>query len=254
MRWVVCEQSLLEGRARVWVKGEESSLPLFGGLLCTTPPSCLCRFITSSCLLDYDTVAAADKFGNVCVLRLPSDVSAKVEDDPTGGKVGARPSQAPASATPANRPAPPHTQAFQGSSSSATSMAPFKVEAECNFHIGDIVTSLQRATLQPGGTEVLLYATIGGALGALFPLGYKEDVDFFQHLEMHLRQEAPPLLGRDHMGFRSYYFPVRHVVDGDLCELYPSLRREFQESIAEGLDRTPGEVMKKLEDLRVKVL
>jgi splicing factor 3B subunit 3 len=36
------------------------------------------RYITSMATLDYDTVAAGDKFGNFCVLRLPADVSAQV--------------------------------------------------------------------------------------------------------------------------------------------------------------------------------
>jgi splicing factor 3B subunit 3 len=36
------------------------------------------RYITAMTLLDYDTVAAADKFGNFFVLRLPADVSAQV--------------------------------------------------------------------------------------------------------------------------------------------------------------------------------
>jgi hypothetical protein len=36
------------------------------------------RYITSMALLDYDTVAAGDKFGNFFVLRLPGDVSAQV--------------------------------------------------------------------------------------------------------------------------------------------------------------------------------
>lgn len=43
-----------------------------------------------------------------------------------------------------------------------------------------------------------------------------QDHDFFQHVEMHLRSEHPPLCGRDHLSFRSYYFPVKvspeHVV------------------------------------------
>ena len=38
-----------------------------------------------------------------------------------------------------------------------------------NFHVGDIVTSLERAILQPGGREVLLYATIMGGIGKLWP-------------------------------------------------------------------------------------
>ena len=52
----------------------------------------------------------------------------------------------------------------------------------------------------------------------------REDWDFFSHLEMHMRQEQPPLAGRDHLAFRSFYFPVKDVIDGDLCEQYPTVR------------------------------
>jgi hypothetical protein len=48
-----------------------------------------------------------------------------------------------------------------------------------------------------------------GSIGALVPFTSREDVDFFSHLEMHLRQENPPLCGRDHLAYRSYYFPVK---------------------------------------------
>lgn len=40
-------------------------------------------------------------------------------------------------------------------------------------------------------------------------LHFLQDHDFFQHLEMHMRSEFPPLCGRDHLSFRSYYFPVK---------------------------------------------
>ena len=56
--------------------------------------------------------------------------------------------------------------------------------------------------------------------GALVPFTSREDVDFFQHLEMHLRQEHPPLCGRDHLAFRGSYLPVKDVIDGDLCEQF----------------------------------
>ena len=56
--------------------------------------------------------------------------------------------------------------------------------------------------------------------GAFLPFTSREDMDFFSHLEMHLRQEHPPLSGRDHMSYRSSYFPVKDVIDGDLCEQY----------------------------------
>ena len=71
---------------------------------------------------------------------------------------------------------------------------------------------------------------------------------------MHLRQDNPPLCGRDHLSFRSSYNPVRNVIDGGLCEQFSQLPREVQARIAEELDRTPGEVVKKLEDMRNKIM
>lgn len=44
------------------------------------------RWITCTSVLDYDTVAVADKFGNIAILRLPPNVSDDVEEDPTGHK------------------------------------------------------------------------------------------------------------------------------------------------------------------------
>ncbi|KAK9851365.1 hypothetical protein WJX84_007420, partial [Apatococcus fuscideae] len=186
------------------------------------------RYVTSALQLDYDTMCGADKFGNIFMTRLPSDISAQVEDDPTGGK-------------------------FAGASNLLQGAA-HKLEDIINFHAGDTVTALQRAAMQPGGREVILYGTVMGAIGALLPFSSREDVDFFSHLEMHLRQEQPPLAGRDHLGFRSYYFPVKDTIDGDLCEQFPQASAEKQQSIAEELDRTPGEVLKKLEDIRNRVL
>jgi hypothetical protein len=44
------------------------------------------RWITSAIPLDYNTVAGGDKFGNIVVCRLPTEISDEVEEDPTGGK------------------------------------------------------------------------------------------------------------------------------------------------------------------------
>ncbi len=98
----------------------------------------------------------------------------------------------------------------------------------------------------------MVYATLSGTVGMLVPFTSHEDHDFFQHLEMHLRAENPPLAGRDHLSYRSYYFPVKNVIDGDLCEQYNNLEPTKQKSIAEELDRTPAEVSKKLEDIRTR--
>ena len=132
--------------------------------------------------------------------------------------------------------------------------APYKLQDVANFHVGDTVTAIDRCALQPGGREFLLYGTVMGEIGALFPVTSSEELEFFSHLEMHMRQESPPLCGRDHMSFRSSYFPVKHVVDGDLCEEFQALAPARQRRVAEELDRSPGEVLKKLEDLRAKMV
>ena len=78
-----------------------------------------------------------------------------------------------------------------------------------NYHVGEMVTSIHKTSLMPGGSEALIYTTLMGGIGALVPFGSREDVDFFTHLEMHMRQERPPLAGRDHLAFRSAYFPAK---------------------------------------------
>lgn len=112
--------------------------------------------------------------------------------------------------------------------------------------------SLQKATLIPGGSESLVYTTLNGTVGVFVPFTSHEDHDFFQHLEMHMRSEHPPLCGRDHLSFRSYYYPVKNVIDGDLCEQFNSIEPAKQKSIAGDLERTPSEVSKKLEDIRTR--
>ncbi len=141
------------------------------------------RWLTSTSILDYDTIASADKFGNIFISRLPSQVSDEIEDDPTGSKL----------------------KTDQG----YLNGAPHKLEDIACFHVGETITTLQKTSLVPGGAEALIYSTIMGSVGALLPFASREDVDFFTHLEMHLRQENPPLCGRDHLSYRSYYTPVK---------------------------------------------
>ena len=85
---------------------------------------------------------------------------------------------------------------------------------------------------------------------------------------MYLRIEATPLCGRDHIMFRSFYAPVKvkikkknlytlffkNVIDGDLCEQFSLMSYNKQKVLSEELDRTPAEVLKKLEDVRNRIL
>lgn len=54
--------------------------------LITFADDTLPRFVTSSAMLDFNTVAVADKFGTINVLRLPPGATDDVTADPTGDK------------------------------------------------------------------------------------------------------------------------------------------------------------------------
>lgn len=183
------------------------------------------RWIVSSTMVDYCTVAASDRFGNIFVNRLDAKISDQVDDDPTGAGILHEKGQ------------------LMG--------APHKTKMICHFHVGDLVTSIHRVSLVAGGREVLLYTGLHGTIGILVPFVSKEDVDFISTLEQHMRTEQGSLVGRDHLAWRGYYVPVKAVVDGDLCETYARLPGSKQSAIAGELDRTVGEVLKKLEQLRI---
>lgn len=188
----------------------------------TTP-----RWVTVTCMLDFSTVAIADKFGNISIVRLPQNVNDNVDEDPTGTK----------------------SLWDRGLLSGASQ----KSECISVFHIGETILSIQKANLIPGGNDSLVYTTLSGTVGMLVPFSSHEDQDFFQHLEMHMRAENPPLAGRDHLAYRSSYYPVKNVIDGDLCEQYNTLDPAKLASIADELDgKTPAEVSKKLEDIRTR--
>lgn len=182
------------------------------------------RWTTCVLMLDYDTVLVGDKFGSLVVLRVDPGVSRNADDDPTGLMLQA---ERPFLMGTANR-----------------------LEMLAHFHVGDIVTSLNLASLVPGGRPVAVYTGLNGTVGALVPFISKEDADVMTQLEMHMRQEYDSLVGRDHLSYRGAYVPVKAVVDGDLAELYGQLPHEKQTAIAEALDRTAIEVNKKLAQLR----
>ncbi|KAF4620312.1 hypothetical protein D9613_000135 [Agrocybe pediades] len=183
------------------------------------------RWVSAMTMVDYNTVVAGDRFGNVFVNRLDPKVSDQVDEDPTGAGIL-------------------HEKGILMG-------APHKTKMLAHFHVGDLVTSIHKVSLVAGGREVLLYTGLHGTIGILVPFVSKEDVDFISTLEQHMRTEQGSLVGRDQLSWRGYYVPVKAVVDGDLCETYARLPGSKQQAIAGELDRTVGEVLKKLEQLRV---
>ena len=183
----------------------------------------ICRFVTSTCVLDYDTVGGGDKFGNVWVVKLPKGVS-----DDLSNATGSR------------------LLWDQGLLNGAAN----KIDLVTHYHLGEAVTAISKCALVPGGREAMIVSTVMGGIYALMPFQSKEDIDFYQHLEMFMRQECPNLCQRDHLSYRSYFQPVKDTFDGDLCELYGLMPSAKQKEFADDVNRTPLEVMKKLEETR----
>ncbi|KAJ7287318.1 CPSF A subunit region-domain-containing protein [Mycena rebaudengoi] len=183
------------------------------------------RWTTCSAILDYNTVVAGDRFGNIFVNRLDSKISDQIDEDPTGAGILHEKGQ------------------FNG--------APHKTQMIAHFHLGDLPMSVQKVSLVTGAREAIFYTGLHGTIGILIPLEDKEDVDFLSTLEQHIRTEQGSLIGRDHLSWRGYYVPVKGVVDGDLCETFSQLSGEKQRSISGEMDRTVGEVLKKLEQIRI---
>ena len=198
------------------------------------------RHITAALPLDYDSVAAADKFCNVFITRLPAEVSAQARPVVTADqehasqttRVGMSGRAVPCKLLPCKahkpmasgarpmqclgvqrvvhvgeKPCSSQVTAHHDASKQALAGAPMPCGCRCakhaapvqveddptggkfagaatllngaahklediiNFHVGDLVTSLQRGTLQPGGQEALVYATVMGGVGGS-PCGF----------------------------------------------------------------------------------
>ncbi|KAJ9222055.1 hypothetical protein DTO169C6_5684 [Paecilomyces variotii] len=185
------------------------------------------RWTTCTTMVDYETVAGGDKFGNIWFLRCPAKVSEESDEDGSGAHLI-------------------HERPYlQGT--------PNRLELMVHFYTQDIPTSIQKTQLVAGGRDVLVWTGLQGTLGMFVPFVSREDVDFFQSLEMQLAAQNPPLAGRDHLIYRSYYVPVKGVIDGDLCETYFLLPNDKKLMIAGELDRSVREIERKISDMRTRV-
>ena len=129
-----------------------------------------------------------------------------------------------------------------------------KCEHIAQYYLGETITSMSKCALFPGKTESIICATVTGGLYCFIPLQSNEEIKFYQHLEMYLRQESSNLCQRDHLSYRSYFQPVKCIVDGDLCERYSHLPTEKQNEFASDIGKTPVEITKKMEVTRANIL
>ncbi|KAK0623436.1 Pre-mRNA-splicing factor rse-1 [Immersiella caudata] len=184
------------------------------------------RWTTCTTMVDYESVAGGDKFGNLWIMRCPEKVSA--EADEPGSEIHLI-----------------HARDYLHG-------APNRLNLMAHFYTQDLPTSICKTNLVVGGQDVLLWSGIQGTIGVLIPFVGREDVDFFQNLENHMRSEDPPLAGRDHLIYRGYYVPVKGTIDGDLCERFSLLPNDKKQMIAGELDRSVREIERKISDIRTR--
>ncbi|KAI1770802.1 Pre-mRNA-splicing factor rse-1 [Hypoxylon cercidicola] len=182
------------------------------------------RWTTCTTLADYDSVVGGDKFGNLWIVRCPEKVSLEA-DEPGYDMI--------------------HAHKY-------LSGAPNRLDAVAHFFTQDIPTSLNKESLVVGGQEVLVWSGFQGTVGLFIPFLMRDEANFFQVLESHMRNEDVSLVGRDHLMYRSYYNPVKGVIDGDLCERYRLLANDKKERIAGELDRSVREIERKISDIRTR--
>jgi splicing factor 3B subunit 3 len=185
------------------------------------------RYITSNVILDYDTIAYGDKFGNFTISRVQMRGYAELGTESTWNK---------------------------NQFSSFLNGAPLKLIDLVHFHVGDTIMAMEKKRLMPSGDECIIYGTIHGQLGVLVPFRSKSDIEFYQMLEIYMRQHLKPLCGNEHIVYRSYYYPVKSCIDGDLCEMFATLTNKQKKDISEELAKEPAAIMRKLENLRISVL
>jgi splicing factor 3B subunit 3 len=178
------------------------------------------RWVTCTTMVDYESVAGGDKFGNIFMVRCPEKASEEADEEQAGlHLINSR-------------------DYLHGT--------PHRTSLVSHFYTQDIPTSIVKTSLVVGGQDVLLWSGICGTIGVFVPFVNREDADFFQSLEQHMRSEDAPLAGRDHLMYRGYYVPVKAVIDGDLCERYTLLPSDKKQMIAGELDRSVREIERKI--------
>lgn len=174
--------------------------------------------------LDASTVVCGDKFGSICILRLPQEAEHLITDS--------------------------HGVRIVDVQKSRLNGSAFKIELVAQFYVDDAITALYRTTLVPGGSEAIIYTGMQGTVGALVPFESFADYKFASKLEYHLREDfGLSLVGRDHLSFRGYYAPSRNVIDVDFCKEFSTLNHDDRSDIAEKIGSTSFEIDQRLSEL-----
>lgn len=183
------------------------------------------RMTHSMIMLDFDTAAGSDKFGNFFIVRVPSSISEEAELDTLSISQSGR------------------QEYFFG--------AGIKLDHLADFYLGDVIVMMQKVSLVHGQKAVILYVTILGAIGVFIPFASRESALSMQNLEGIMRSERDAILAaRNHLSYRSSFQPARSIIDGDLIETFLGLNRTRQDKIAKELEQDFQGITREIRELR----
>lgn len=145
----------------------------------------------STCILvlDYNTVALADKFGNISILRVPLTAEQEFSQEYVS---------------------------FQNSINlNGNSGAVIKFDQIARFYNTNVITSLSLVNPQ----EKIQAVDIEGGVWHVQTARTYIEVNLFQNLENFMRKTEvnKNLINREQINYRSYYGSVKGVIDLDLC-------------------------------------
>jgi hypothetical protein len=208
------------------------------------------RHISCCCFVDPMTVAVADRFGSIALLRFTSEALAfatalqksaqsalALEDTSTASSEGRRLRGAP-------RKVVEVAHFFVGQTVVSLDIEPVSKISASAAAVAAAAASLDdqsaagssSSSALVNNSAALYYATALGKIGALLPLSTND----YQHLvrvERTLSAELQPLLGRDHHAYRSSFAPSVGVVDLSYVQhAWRSKRGAVEDVIADETD------------------
>lgn len=96
------------------------------------------------------------------------------------------------------------------------------------------------------------YSTMHGAMGALTAFETDSEHTVVRGVERWCARELS-ICGRDHTAWRSTFYPVKNVVDGDLAEKVLGMDAEKRAKIAKQVARPLADIVRVMDELRWKI-
>lgn len=138
----------------------------------------------------------------------------------------------------------------------------FKLKDICNFHLGNIITSMVKSCLGKNYMfsmdgeritikNIIIYSTSLGQIGVFKPIENRDQIDFLNHLEMYLRLEYENISLRMHKSYRSLHLPVKCVFDGELLDEFKYLEESKKITISNDLSLEIKDIIRKLGQIKI---